>query len=248
VKNYLALWFAGGTAALLLILAAEWLAAASPPKLATTQVAHHDAKTGASADDTTEERDTAGWAEGITARPLFAIGRRPPKAEAGMHAIAATGLPRLAGIFISPAGRRAMFMPDGGKPLVVAEGGQLDDAKIIAIHADRVMVNSTSHGAQTLYLSFDHNKTIGGPTPPVFPNAGFNPTFPNPGFNPGVPGSPGAPIFRPQPQVIIPGADNSPANGAADDQDDSNDASPAQPVQNAVTPQLPHPVGPRGRE
>ena len=245
MKNYLAVWFAGGAAVLLTVLAAEWLVDTAPAPVAAAQVAHHDTQTGAAAADADDERDTASWAESITGRPLFTIGRRPPKTAAGGRTAAATGLPRLAGIIISPAGRRAIFMPDGGKPMVVAEGASLDDAKISAIRVDRVVVNSAARGVQTVFLTFDHNRPAGNT--PMF-NPGFNPSFPNPGFNPGVPGPTGVPIL-PQRQVIIPGQDNAPANGAADDQDDSNDA-PAQPVQNAIVPQLPfrNPATPRGRE
>jgi hypothetical protein len=248
VKNRLALWFAGGAACLVIILAAEWLVDAPAPQVKATQAVHHEAKAGAATDEAADERDTAGWAEAINARPLFSIGRRPPKSEGGGRTMAATGLPRLAGVIISPAGRRAIFMPDGGKPMVVAEGGLLDDAKIVAIRADRVLVSSTVHGAQTLYLSYDHNRSAGGTVPPpTFANPGFNPTFPNPGFNPAVPGPPGPPIFRPQ--AAPPAADNAPANGAPDDPEDTNDGPEVQPVQNAVVPQLPfrNPAS-RGRE
>jgi hypothetical protein len=70
----------------------------------------------------------AAWVDTILARPLLSPGRRPAAEAAGPADAAAAGqeLPRLTGIVVTPAGRRAIFAAAGtGRPIVVSEGGSI---------------------------------------------------------------------------------------------------------------------------
>jgi hypothetical protein len=223
-----AVLFAAACCVLAVLAAAEWLPAADvpAPRPLTVQQLHTADEQG-NTDERDAERDTAGWAETINARPLFNIGRRPPKSAAHSTAVASTDLPRLSGITITPAGRRAIFSPESGKPLVLAEGAALQDGTIRRIAADSVTVQS-ARGDMVLRPSFDHNHQAGTPVigGPVFPPnaAAFNPAFPNPAFAPGMPQPPqpapdqpddasnadGAPA-QPVPRPPVPGAFRNPA-------------------------------------
>jgi hypothetical protein len=232
--------FAAAAAALLAIIVAEWLPSADAPPPRPAVLAPHQAARDAAATPDAPERDVGGWADTIVARPLFTIGRRPPRAKGGASNVAAADLPRLSGIMITPSGRRAIFMPEGGKPLVLAEGATLQDGTIRSIAADSVTVQST-RGDLVLRPSFDRNRVPSPilPTAPMFqPGGGFNPNIPNPAFNPGVP-------------------------QATNTGDDADDATPAQPVpppgqspmQQTIQPMQPafpgafrNPGLPRGRE
>ena len=80
---------------------------------------------------------------------------RPPLTGCrGFRALSSTGV-----------SRRAIFVPDGGKPMVLSEGASLDDGKISRIASDHVMF-AGPRGDVTLYLAFDHNRT---PSQPVLP-------------------------------------------------------------------------------
>jgi len=141
-------------------------------------------------------RATGNWAIAVLDRPLFSISRRPPKAAAGPSE-AAPDEARLSGILIGQFGKRAIFAPQGGgKPLVLAEGAQVNESTIRAIQADRVILAS---GA-VLQPAFDHNRVPTTYTPPFQPGV---PNFPNPGFGGGViaqPGFPRIPQIAPVPQ------------------------------------------------
>jgi hypothetical protein len=149
-------------------------------------------------------RETSGWAETILARPLFSISRRPPRVVAGKSSETPVGQARLTGIMISRTRRTAIFAPDGGgKPLVLAEGGSVNDSTIRSIQPDRVVMAS---GA-VLRPSYDRNRVNGlsttPPFQPVMPNFA-NPGFAKPGFPPNNFGNPGLPPqgFNPvQPQA-----------------------------------------------
>ena len=192
-------WFAGACAALLLILFAEWLPGGERSGMPLHAGAPHTrphAATAASDSDSDTDKDSDSWAQTVTARPLFSIGRRPPKI-ASNHPAAAGGLPRLSGIIVTRFSRRAIFMPDSGKPVVLAEGGSIDEDTIRVIAADHVLLTGPK-GDVTLYPSFDRNRTVPAPVlpprGPVFrpgpgqgaPN-GFIPQFvngqPNPALN-----------------------------------------------------------------
>ena len=75
------------------------------------------------------------WVATILARPLFSLDRRPPApsiAKDSGHAVA--GIPRLAGILVTPTGRIAIFAAtDGGKPIVVPENGRFGAYTVTAI-------------------------------------------------------------------------------------------------------------------
>lgn len=124
-----------------------------------------------------QARAVGDWADVVLARPLFSISRRPPRVEAGGQTAANAGAARLSGILIGPLGRRAIFAPEGGgKPLVVAEGGEVNDSTIRSITPDAVYLAS---GA-VLKPSFDKNRVPTAYTPPFQPV--MPPNFPTPGF------------------------------------------------------------------
>jgi hypothetical protein len=227
MKRTLAAPFYGACAILVAILPLEWLPSAEPPpvKPAASQRLVTPTDTG------TDTKDTGEWADTVLARPLFTVGRRAPKSAGGAHQAANTGLPRLAGIMITMAGKWAIFAPDGGKPLVLKEGAALDDATIRTIQRDRVLVSGPK-GDQVLLPTFDHARTGQlTPTTPVFPQPGLNPGFPNPGFNPAFNGRPNFPMpMQPQSQPPLPG-------GPGDANDDTGDA-PNPPPQ----PQMAQPL------
>jgi hypothetical protein len=79
---------------------------------------------------------TTAWVATILARPLFSRSRRPPAIAAETR----PGLPRLSGITISPAGKRAIFAPAGGKPIIAREGDHVGVFTIRSISADRVII------------------------------------------------------------------------------------------------------------
>jgi len=247
-------WFGGGCALLAAIVIWEWLpgGGAAPVTLAAMHAAAKKVQAADAAD--AEGKDTDTWTETIDARPLFTIGRRPPKSRGGNGPAARSGLPRLAGIMITPYGKRAIFMPDGGKPVVLAEGGTLDDSTVRRIGVDRVFIAGPK-GDLVLQVSFDRNRVVPPPIPPngpLFqpnpPPGGFTPMFPRPGFNPAF-----QPQAIPRPQAA--NADNE--NGDNSNDDDSTPATPpprpgqfmpGQPNGAIMAPGFRGPVVPRGRE
>lgn len=238
-----AMLFWGALGALGLILVAEWLPANAPPPVVKApgpvNLAHAEADA--------PERETESWADAINARPLFTIGRQPRHESGGTHVVSASGLPRLSGILISARDRRAIFMPDSGKPITVAEGGALDDSTVRRILPDRVVLAGPK-GEITLRLSFDKlhafvGGTPGAPGAPVFPTGLFNP---NPGANGGGPGMPFPnPVHLPFGQPPQPPAPApTPPNGEGGDDDGAADANANAPPHPAQI----HPNLPRDRE
>ncbi len=232
---------AGAAALLLLVLGWEWLPGAEPVVIVAPPSQH---ARGAASEPDSVAKDTESWAHTIVARPLFAMSRRPPKTINGHNAVAATGLPRLSGIMISAAGRRAIFMPDGGKAKTLAEGASLDDYTIRQIAADHVVLSGTK-GDMVLHPVYDGSLTHAG-GPGEMGQPGFQPAqFQPPGFNPGFrpPGFPGMQQPQSPPQ---------PANASDDDDDDANPATPVMPMQAPNTAPQPFPgfrgpFVPRGR-
>jgi len=218
---------------LLAILPLEWLPAAAPQAMKPAVTAHP-----ASATNESEPKDTEDLADTVLGRPLFTVGRRPPKSSGGGHVVANTGLPRLAGIMITPAGKWAIFAPDGGgKQLVLSQGGALDDATVRTIQRDRVVVNGPK-GEQVLWPTYDHNRSGQTTIQPNFGQPGFNPGGPTPGFGPGFPGRPTFPV---QPQMPQP-----PPQGAQGDNGDDDASGPSPPLPNQPTfPGQPVPAFPR---
>lgn len=96
---------------------------------------------------------TPEWVETILARPLFSPDRRPPAGTTAAAAHAPQGLPRLSGIVVGPFGRSAIFVPDGGKALVVAEGSRVDAWTVQKIDEDAVRISGPG-GTRTIEPTF----------------------------------------------------------------------------------------------
>ncbi len=116
---------------------------------------------GAAARDVQPPADTAAdqlrrWMADSLARPLFVPDRRPvPQAAAGVDVVG--GWPRLSGIIIMSAGRRAIFDgPSGGKPDVVAEGARVGRYLVQSISVGEVVLVGPD-GRHSLRPSFDLN-------------------------------------------------------------------------------------------
>jgi hypothetical protein len=220
---------AGAAASVLLVvLTLEWLPGGAP---VVTDPPPRVAVRGAANETDTVAKDTEGWARTIVARPLFAPTRRPPKNAEGRNAVASTGLPRLSGIMISRAGKRAIFSPEGGKAETLAEGATLDDYTIRKISADRVVL-SGAKGDMVLTPSYDGARAGGGPEmgQPGFQPPGFNPGFRPPGFQP----------MQPPPAPAA-------AANASDDDSDDDATPPSPPVSPQPFPGFRGPLIPRGR-
>jgi hypothetical protein len=106
------------------------------------------------------------WAATSLARPLFNPDRRPVAvAEAGSNA--AAGLPRLSGIMITEAGRRAIFAATGaGKPQVVEEGGTVGGDLVRSISVEEVVLVGPD-GPHRLRLAFDRDVPGAPMVPPI---------------------------------------------------------------------------------
>lgn len=106
------------------------------------------------------------WAATSLARPLFNADRRPvASTESGTNAAAA--LPRLSGIMITQAGRRAIFAPTGaGKPQVVVEGGTVGGDLVQSITLEEVVLIGPD-GPHRLHLAFDRALPGAVAMPPV---------------------------------------------------------------------------------
>jgi hypothetical protein len=107
----------------------------------------------------------AALAETVLARPLFTPGRRPPtpgQVAVGPAPAANKGLPRMTGILIDGESRRAIFVgPEGGRPVVVAEGGRVGGFVVQKIDPQSVTVSGPD-GTRTVRAAFDPH-----PPPPV---------------------------------------------------------------------------------
>jgi hypothetical protein len=78
---------------------------------------------------------------GLNQRPLFRPDRKPPRPApepAPPTQAADAALPRLAGVVVGPAGRRAIFAGADGKPAVAVEGGSLGRFTVKTITPGRV--------------------------------------------------------------------------------------------------------------
>lgn len=112
------------------------------------------------------------WVETILARPLFSPSRRPPAVSAGPAAETVIGMPRLAGILISPDGKRAIFArPGGGKPLTTTEGDKIDRWTVLSIEMWQVTLSGPD-GSHVLHPSFENGTT---PAPQPVRPAGLVP-------------------------------------------------------------------------
>ncbi len=89
----------------------------------------------------------------VLARPLFSPGRRPAAQAAGPAAATAV-LPRMTGVIVTPAGRRAIFVNGAGKPTVVTEGGRIGAYAVQSIEAGRVTLAGPD-GQRVVATTFD---------------------------------------------------------------------------------------------
>lgn len=123
----------------------------------------------------------------ILARPLFIPGRRPaPQVADATAPTPDRSLPRMTGILIDGAKRNAIFAAasDGGRSIVVSEGGRIGPFMVQTIEPQQVTVVGPD-GKRAIRTSFDPH-----PPPPVVPAV---PT--------GLLGAPGAPGL-----IVLPGA------------------------------------------
>jgi hypothetical protein len=193
--------FLGACVVLAGILAIEWMPASSEPAAVAPPRPAHAQTIVAKTDDS---RDTDDWSDTVLERPLFTVGRKPPKPPALGRQASGAGLPRLSGIMITPFGRRAIFMPEGAKVLVLSEGATVGDHTISRIATDRVYLS----GDTVLTPTLDKQHT-GGPasgTSPFVPNEG--PGFPRPPFQPGIAGQ----VMTTPPDDNAQDGDNGPPN------------------------------------
>lgn len=96
-----------------------------------------------------------GWVAEILARPLFTPDRRPVAVAAVVGGPPAPGLPRLAGVMVTPSGRRAIFAGANAtdKPLALAEGGRIGAFTVSRIEDGAVTVLGPD-GARVVRPSF----------------------------------------------------------------------------------------------
>ena len=103
----------------------------------------------------------------VLARPLFAPNRRP---AAGGGA-APSGLPRITGILVDGGRRTVIFAAaEGGRPIVVGEGGEVAGFRVQSIESGQVTVLG-SDGARVLRPSFDPSPrpAVAASQPPGLP-------------------------------------------------------------------------------
>lgn len=128
--------------------------------------------------------------ETVLARPPFSPSRRPSAVASVAPAQAARAkLPRLAGIMMDGARRSVIFAPEGDRrPIIVAEGGELDGFRVERIEAGMVTVSGPGVH-QVLRPSFDLSASPPRPVPVVAaPPAAQPPGFGGP---PGLERMPG---------------------------------------------------------
>lgn len=131
---------------------------------------------------------TGEWAATALARPLFAPDRKPVLEPRGAAIAGAPGLPRLAGVLVTPAGGAAIFAAasEGAKPQVVRVGDRVGGFEVTAILAGAVTLTGPE-GARVIRPSYDPRPAPPRPANPPVP-AGFVPAA--------APG--GAPVPLPQ--------------------------------------------------
>jgi hypothetical protein len=154
----------GAAAACAIVLAMQ-----PPPDDAAARPAHNTAGSVPAGQPTSVDAASdrlQKWAATILARPLFNPDRRPvAPTAAGQDA--AAGLPRLSGIMITQAGRRAIFAATGaGKPQVVGEGGTVGGNLVQSITLDQVVLIGPD-GRHSVHLTFDGQLPATAIAPPV---------------------------------------------------------------------------------
>jgi hypothetical protein len=114
------------------------------------------------APEATPPDHTNDWVASILARPLFSQDRHPPAEGATVVAgPELAGLPRLSAVLVGPFGRTAIFSPDGGKPIIVAEGSQIAAWTVRAIEANAVEIEGPD-GKQTVHPTFGNMSSAAG--------------------------------------------------------------------------------------
>ena len=88
--------------------------------------------------------DAKTLAKRLLARPLFSPDRHPPSEPVPVLPSPASPLPRLAGVIVTPAGRRAIFAAPDGKPAALQEGDRLNGFTIQSIHPGQVSLRRTN--------------------------------------------------------------------------------------------------------
>lgn len=130
----------------------------------------------------------------VLARPLFTPGRRPAAQAAAAPPAAVAPLPRMTGVIVTPAGRRAIFANGAGKAVVVMEGGRIGAYAVQSIEAGRVTLAGPD-GQRVVAPTFDPK--------PAARTAGPAPGLPGlPGLQ-GLAGLPG--LDSPPPVPAVPG-------------------------------------------
>ena len=103
----------------------------------------------------------------ILARPLFSPDRRPPASIAGDPSSGGAEPPRLAGILVQRAERRAIFAGvEEGRPLVLREGDRLGPFTVQEITPAQVTVLGPA-GPRVLRPSFDGSTAAARPAGPA---------------------------------------------------------------------------------
>ena len=100
----------------------------------------------------TDDRER--MAQTVLARPLFRADRKPDGSLAAGAAVNRQApLPRLTGVTLTPSGATAIFQPDdGGKPILVGEGGMVAGWTVRSITARKVVL-AGDDGQRDLDLS-----------------------------------------------------------------------------------------------
>lgn len=136
----------------------------------------------AAATQQTAAKDAA--VDAILARPLFAPTRRPPRAApagAGPDAAPVASLPRLAGVLVNGSDRSVIFAAtaEGGRPIVVSEGGEVGGYVVQSIEAGQVTLAGPGGTRRVLRPSFAPRSAQPGgatqPPPPPPPPFGMPP-------------------------------------------------------------------------
>lgn len=173
-------WLLGGIAALLTaIVAAEVVPSVAPT---ATHVALHSGQLGRDLATPPAEPDhLQTWIRTALARPPFRPDRRPAEEASA----AAAGLPRLAGIVISPTARVAIFSPVGAStPVVAGVGGTIGVWTVTRISPGSIVIAGAG-GSHVLRPTFriDSATSPSGASPPY---SGADSVHPPPAYLPAI--------------------------------------------------------------
>jgi hypothetical protein len=151
-------------AAVLLAIIAWEIGSAPQPSEAPS---HPPARLGASPANEPQADLTRDWITTVLARPLFSPDRRPAPNTPVVSGTGLPGLPRLTGILVGPFGRSAIFVANGRKPIVVAEGARIEAYTVKSIEAAGVRVLGPE-GMQVLHPTFQPSpdRAAGSGIPP----------------------------------------------------------------------------------